>query len=157
MKLDLSIMKQNKSFWSQDSWSRYKTNPWIRDTNPCFYEYLIRFLHPYYFVFIEIKMQFFYLAMLPECLCCPTLYHRVKTYKHQSPKSLQKKNHFRPLLKSANSQAFGKNLSERERLLIDGLNFYVFYCNCALCVVPSAIEDKLTLCWYVALCFILAR
>jgi hypothetical protein len=36
-------------FWSQDSWSRYGTNPWICKTNPCFYEYLIRFPHPYYF------------------------------------------------------------------------------------------------------------
>jgi hypothetical protein len=38
---------QNKSFWSQDSWLRYETNPWIRKTNPHFYEFLIRFPHPY--------------------------------------------------------------------------------------------------------------
>jgi len=37
---------QNKSFWSQDSWLQYKTNPWIRKTNPRFYESLIRFPHP---------------------------------------------------------------------------------------------------------------
>ncbi len=42
----------NKSFWSQDSWSRYKTNPWIRKTNPGFYESLIRFPHPYKFAFL---------------------------------------------------------------------------------------------------------
>jgi hypothetical protein len=30
---------KNESFWSQDSWSRYKMNP-------CFYESLIRFPHP---------------------------------------------------------------------------------------------------------------
>ena len=40
---------QIKSFWSQDLWLRYKTNPWIRETNPRFYESLIRFLHPYKF------------------------------------------------------------------------------------------------------------
>jgi hypothetical protein len=33
-------------FWSQDSYSRYGTNPWIRETNPCFYKSLIRFPHP---------------------------------------------------------------------------------------------------------------
>jgi hypothetical protein len=33
-------------FWSQDLYSRYGTNPWIRETNPCFYESLIRFPHP---------------------------------------------------------------------------------------------------------------
>jgi hypothetical protein len=32
--------------WSQDSYSGYGTNPWIRETNPCFYESLIRFSHP---------------------------------------------------------------------------------------------------------------
>ena len=41
------IMKQNEPFWSQDSWSRNKTNPWIRETNPRFYESLIQFPHPY--------------------------------------------------------------------------------------------------------------
>jgi hypothetical protein len=35
-------------FWSQDSYSRYGTNPWIRETNPCFYESLIRIPHPYF-------------------------------------------------------------------------------------------------------------
>jgi hypothetical protein len=44
--LDSSITIQNKSFWSQDSYPRYETNPWIRETNPCFYESLIRFPHP---------------------------------------------------------------------------------------------------------------
>ena len=39
-------------FWSQDSWSRYGTNPWIREMNPCFYESLIRFPHPYKIVSI---------------------------------------------------------------------------------------------------------
>ncbi len=38
---------QNKSFWSQDSWLRYEMNPWIRETNPRFYESLIRIPHPY--------------------------------------------------------------------------------------------------------------
>ena len=37
---------RNKSFWSQDSWLRYETNPWIRETNPRFYESLIRIPHP---------------------------------------------------------------------------------------------------------------
>ena len=37
---------RNESFWSQDSWLRYETNPWIRETNPRFYESLIRFPHP---------------------------------------------------------------------------------------------------------------
>jgi hypothetical protein len=35
-----------KPFWSPDLWSRYGTNPWIRKTNPCFYESLIWFPHP---------------------------------------------------------------------------------------------------------------
>ncbi len=35
-----------KSFWSQDLWLRYETNPWIRKTNRRFYESLIRFPHP---------------------------------------------------------------------------------------------------------------
>ena len=39
MKSDLSITIRNEPFWSQDSWRRYKTDP-------CFYESLIRFLHP---------------------------------------------------------------------------------------------------------------
>ena len=43
---DSSITKQNESFWSQDSWLRYETNPWIRETNPRFYESLIRIPHP---------------------------------------------------------------------------------------------------------------
>jgi hypothetical protein len=38
---------QIEPFWSQDSYSQYGTNPWIRKTNPCFYESLIRFPHPY--------------------------------------------------------------------------------------------------------------
>ena len=37
---------RNESFWSQDSWLRYETNPWIRETNPRFYESLIRIPHP---------------------------------------------------------------------------------------------------------------
>jgi hypothetical protein len=37
---------RNESFWSQDSWLRYETNPWIHKTNPRFYESLIRFPHP---------------------------------------------------------------------------------------------------------------
>ncbi len=41
------ITKQNQPFWSQDSWSRNETNPWIRKTIPCFYESLIRIPHPY--------------------------------------------------------------------------------------------------------------
>ena len=41
------ITKQNEPFWSQDSWSRNETNPWIRETNPRFYESLIRFPHPF--------------------------------------------------------------------------------------------------------------
>jgi hypothetical protein len=44
---DLFCKARIKSFWSQDSWLRYKTNPWIRETNPRFYESLIRFPHPY--------------------------------------------------------------------------------------------------------------
>ncbi len=35
-----------KYFWGQDSWLRNKTNPWIRKTNPRFYESLIRFPRP---------------------------------------------------------------------------------------------------------------
>ncbi len=42
---------RNESFWSQDSWLRYETNPWIRETNPRFYESLIRIPHPYFLVF----------------------------------------------------------------------------------------------------------
>ncbi len=44
---DSSITKRNESFWSQDSWIRYETNPWIRKTNPHFYESVIWFPHPY--------------------------------------------------------------------------------------------------------------
>jgi hypothetical protein len=44
---DSSITKRNESFWSQDSWLQYETNPWICKTNPRFYESLIRIPHPY--------------------------------------------------------------------------------------------------------------
>jgi hypothetical protein len=37
---------RNESFGSQDSWLRYETNPWIRETNPRLYESLIRIPHP---------------------------------------------------------------------------------------------------------------
>ncbi len=43
---DLYRKVRIKPFWSQDSYSRYGTNPWIHKTNPCFYESLIQFLHP---------------------------------------------------------------------------------------------------------------
>ena len=46
---DLFCKARIEPFWSQDSWPRYKTNPWIRETNPWFYKSLIRFPHPYYF------------------------------------------------------------------------------------------------------------
>jgi hypothetical protein len=29
---------RSESFWSQDSWLQYETNPWIRETNPRFYD-----------------------------------------------------------------------------------------------------------------------
>jgi hypothetical protein len=43
-------MIRKESFWSQDLWLRYETNPWICKTNPRFYKSLIRFPHPYYWV-----------------------------------------------------------------------------------------------------------
>ncbi len=43
---DLFCKAWIESFWSQDSWLRYETNPWIRKTNPRFYKSFIQFLHP---------------------------------------------------------------------------------------------------------------
>jgi hypothetical protein len=46
VKSDLTITKWNKPFWSQDSWPRYKMNPWIRKTNPQVHNSLIWFPQP---------------------------------------------------------------------------------------------------------------
>ncbi len=50
------IHDTNRIFLSPDSWLRIDTNPWIRETNPCFYESLIRIPHPYLILSLGVEI-----------------------------------------------------------------------------------------------------